>query len=517
MNHRKQLQKLAIIAAFSLTAGACQANPDAAVIADKGGDLLESRIQQTAETSAAESLAAETAEALNSESGADGQSTVINPMNVTHYEDSYPGAEDGVTIRIDAEVQVPKGKMPVIRVKPHEITSDEVKAWTQVLFDGNTAYEPDLTLTKGELEEMILQLKQAIGDEDQVLEDWNGDQEAADEAMDERKARIAYYESLYESAPSEKIKTETDWTFHPYSYYQEQILLPETDEEAKKEQELTDKTLCLKAETEIDGRTASISVSNRMESDYVLQEYHFYDDDAASAVPMMQTEEEAKAQAMELAERLGFDNWQIDSCRAEESHLFDDSKYYYTIDLIPCYEGVAVTRQAQLAGVNREDTGDSYAANYRYELLDMTISDGKIVSVGYESPLDIVDIENPDVAILSFDEIMDIFKNQMQLEYTKYRFLHYADFGQDSDEGKKDAEEIESAEATISDIRLGLARIRVKDNLDEYRLVPAWTFRGTEVYRTYGWEGELEPTIEVYTYAVINAIDGSLINVSRGY
>ena len=124
MNHRKQLQKLAIIAAFSLTAGACQANPDAAVIADKGGDLLESRIQQTAETSAAESLAAETAEALNSESGEDGQSTVINPMNVTHYEDSYPGAEDGVTIRIDAEVQVPKGKMPVIRVKPHEITSD---------------------------------------------------------------------------------------------------------------------------------------------------------------------------------------------------------------------------------------------------------------------------------------------------------------------------------------------------------------------------------------------------------
>ena len=45
MNHRKLLQKLAIIAAFSLMASACQANPDAAVVADKGGDLLESRIQ----------------------------------------------------------------------------------------------------------------------------------------------------------------------------------------------------------------------------------------------------------------------------------------------------------------------------------------------------------------------------------------------------------------------------------------------------------------------------------------
>ena len=100
MNHRKLLQKLAIIAAFSLMASACQANPDAAVVADKGGDLLESRIQQNAETSAAESLLAEP---LTSESVEDRQRTVINPVNVTHYEDVYPGAEDGVTIQIDAD------------------------------------------------------------------------------------------------------------------------------------------------------------------------------------------------------------------------------------------------------------------------------------------------------------------------------------------------------------------------------------------------------------------------------
>ena len=216
MNHRKLLQKLAIIAAFSLMASACQANPDAAVVADKGGDLLESRIQQNAETSAAESESL-SAESFTSESVEDRQRTVINPVNVTHYEDVYPGAEDGVTIQIDAEVQIPEGKMPVIRVKPHEITSDEVKTWTAVLFDGNTAYEPEITMTKDELEEVILQLRQAIGKEDQLLEDWNGNQGEVDDIIAMWERQIEYYEAQYESAPDEKIRLETDWTFHPYS------------------------------------------------------------------------------------------------------------------------------------------------------------------------------------------------------------------------------------------------------------------------------------------------------------
>lgn len=519
MNHRKLLQKLAIIAAFSLMTSGCQANPDAAVVADKGGDLLESRIQQNAETSAAESESL-SAESFTSESVEDRQSTVINPVNVTHYEDAYPGAEDGVTIRIDAEVQIPEGKMPVIRVKPHEITSDEVKTWTAVLFDGNTAYEPEITMTKDELEEVILQLRQAIGKEDQLLEDWNGNQGEVDDIIAMWERQIEYYEAQYESAPDEKIRLETDWTFHPYSYYEPAMALYENEEE-KNEIELLDKTMCLKAETELDGRTVSVSVSKREESDYILQNFYFYDDAAYSSIPVKQTEEEAKLQAMELAERLDFGNWQIDSCTLVESH-FPDDKYYYVLDFIPCYEGVAVTRQAQLAGVNGEEMGDSYAANYYYETLRIEISENNITYVRYMSPLEIISIENSDVAILAFDEIMDIFKNQMQLEYTKYRFLHYADFGQDNSAGKKEADEILSAEATISDIRLGLARIRVKDNLEEYRLVPAWTFRGTEVCETSFGQGNeyldgTEAPAEVYTYAVINAIDGSLINVSRGY
>ncbi|NLI61647.1 MAG: hypothetical protein GX375_09520, partial [Clostridiales bacterium] len=78
--------------------------------------------------------------------------------------------------------------------------------------------------------------------------------------------------------------------------------------------------------------------------------------------------------------------------------------------------------------------------------------------------------------------------------------------------------DIESGEVNITDIRLGLVRIRVKDRPEAYRMVPAWMFLGNEEIRYKGFDSSKGEFLNrPFPYAVINAIDGSIIDPSQGY
>jgi hypothetical protein len=79
--------------------------------------------------------------------------------------------------------------------------------------------------------------------------------------------------------------------------------------------------------------------------------------------------------------------------------------------------------------------------------------------------------------------------------------------------------QIESGDIHITDIELKLMRIRIKDRPGQYRMVPAWIFMGhKEIHFKNGESKVQEPVPGVFfPYAVINAIDGSVINISEGY
>ena len=53
-----------------------------------------------------------------------------------------------MTVNVNAAVQSLEGDIPVVRVIPQEITTDEVKCWAEVLFEGQSAYEPTTVLSK---------------------------------------------------------------------------------------------------------------------------------------------------------------------------------------------------------------------------------------------------------------------------------------------------------------------------------------------------------------------------------
>ena len=122
---------------------------------------------------------------------------------------------------------------------------------------------------------------------------------------------------------------------------------------------------------------------------------------------------------------------------------------------------------------------------------------GELNYIYLTSPSDVTEIVNENVQLMDFDIMMDKAKNYMQLKISK------TFFGEDFMENEKISVE-------INDIQLAMFRIKEK-NKDSYLMVPAWTFYGNVL------DNQNQVVRENEQLLVMNAIDGSSINVLLGY
>jgi len=472
-----------ILSYIIISLGGCQSNPVEEVVVGKNEEKLESIIQDTSSSAEID------------ESQVKSVATVLE-----HYQDSYSGAENSVQINIDADAILLSEAMPVIRVKPHEITSDELQRWAEVLLEGNTAYEPPTTMTKNELQTEILKIKQLLGDPNTLAEAYTNESDI-EYAKAYWEEQLAFYESKYESAPDSYVRTETDWIFHPSTYYDYQAELGD-----EKDPDIIG-LQAVKSIATIDGHQVVLEAYNRNEEDYRIHNLWFYytDDSIYEKGTMQKSQEEAIAMVKSTLERAGLESWNLTIC----NQVKNESRSYYDMVSHPVYEGVCVTPLPQLATI---DIAESYSALSYYEELRIRVSNGKIVSLEWQAPMEILSVENPEVTLLSFDEIKKGFKNQMQVEYTLYRTSEY-----------DEESTVFSAEINIDEINCALVRIQVPDQSNEFYYVPAWSFYGdTGIDYGNGMQFFKDGEDASYDYIkepylTINALDGSIINVSLGY
>jgi len=121
-----------------------------------------------------------------------------------------------------------------------------------------------------------------------------------------------------------------------------------------------------------------------------------------------------------------------------------------------------------------------YAKPYPREYAVIVVNDNGLVIMVYNSYSRTLKMLNDAVKILPFEEILERFKSEV--------FHHYL-------WGK-------SAEIKITRIEFGMIREPLKNNLNQYIMVPAWNFVGDV---KSDWVEETEKSI-----SVINAIDGSI-------
>lgn len=121
-------------------------------------------------------------------------------------------------------------------------------------------------------------------------------------------------------------------------------------------------------------------------------------------------------------------------------------------------------------------------------------------------------ILNDNVQTLEFDELLEKAKTHLSL----YDYYEYAK------DVMYDSEQVFDCTVNITEMEYGLTRVKVPNTKDSYYYVPAITLRGN--YQAYAadsgerwfdsndwWNGEQQ------TLLVLNAVDGSVINVSNGY
>lgn len=447
----------------------CQKSPEDDIVTNKNEGVLESIINQT-----------------NNDSASQNKESIPET-----YIDSFSNDSGDLTFNVEADIQVAEGDLPVVRVAPHEITSEEVQHWAEVLFEGKTAYEPTTVLSKSEIEEKILLFRQKAADKDALISEYGSESEA--QAMiDYYNSEAEAYEQLYESAPETVERTESDWTFHSYDYY-----FSNASTWDKSELEKLKQTSELKiAAFDVNGHSPLIDALNRSADDFKMNSLWFWysDEELLSDIPYKEiTAEEAKSLADDIIKELNLENWSIWSYIDDS----DEAGSFYTFNYVPSFSSVET-----IPGLNIDlQSDDLYAANYEYSQLEVSVYNGIIRTVLLTSPLDVVEVVNSNVSTLSFDEIYSKFKTQMQTQYSLNSFIV----------GFDDIPEYKNAKVdlTVTGIQLGLVRIKEKNNDDEYLMVPAWLFTG-DVHMN---DGDGTPT----TLCIINAIDGSVINPTLGY
>lgn len=438
----------------------CQVTPKEDIAVNKNDVGLESKI-------------------LQSESTVDNDSLKRN----SHWEDKWITDVDDISIAVDADVETLGEKYSVVRVLPHDITSDEVKDWADVLFEGNKAYEPETVMTKNEIEESILKFKQKMNNKDELIDEY-GSEEEADRTISYYEKLIENLEQLYPTAPEQHERKECDWNFKPYEYYNDGMLGTE-------DSVLSD-NYELNAEAEVNGRKAIISATNRNASDYILHYLWFYYDDIPEGSEKKTiTQEEAEEVCNGILSKMGNqDQWYLYDISNQE----DEDRQIMTLYYTPVYNGVPTVLVKDLYNIKSDDI---YAANYFYQSLEISMYNGELNYIYLTSPSDVTEIVNENVQLMDFDIMMDKAKNYMQLKISK------TSFGEDFMENEKISVE-------INDIQLAMFRIKEK-NKDSYLMVPAWTFYGNVL------DNQNQVVRENEQLLVMNAIDGSSINVLLGY
>lgn len=441
----------------------CQKNPEEDYVVNKNEGVLEEKIKE--------------------------KKTEKN-KNPDTYQDEFKNSTGDITVKVEAKVKEVTSDIPVVRVAPHEITEEEVKRWAEILFEGEEAYEPKTEASKSEIENKILQYKKLVNDKESLVKEY-GSEEDAQAMIEYYKQEIDNLKKMYQTAPEKVAKVPCDWKFKPYDYYMTDKEMWEGNEQF----ESLKKTKELQAVTEkLNGNEAMVSLANRNEKDYRMHMLWFYytEPELMKNIPYKKISmEEAISIADEMIDKLQLGDWNLQYTADNSTENENRQSLLYT----PVFQNVAVFGGGSIEVDLKSE--ELYAANYYYTKLEIGLLNGMIDSVLLTSPVDTVKVENESVATISFEEAYQAFKNQMQTQYTKNSLI---------EGGEAEGADIE---IQVNHIVQGLFRIKEKGNEEEFLMVPAWSFKG-EWYMNGESMGEQD-------FCVINAIDGSTIDVTLGY
>ena len=463
---------------------ACQPTPEEEPVVNKGDGTLEEAI-------AAEALPPARYEAP--------ETLRLDPFGTETFQ-----------VVVDAEVCVPDvERYPIVEVMLRTITADWARDMMYKMANGKTihTYQNEVPSTKEQIEGEITLLQQQLANPDAYLPA-GADEQTRAAAEKEWRELLEAWETLYQEAPDTFEPREVDMSdaaFRTASEFRGAV-------ESGKQRETY-----LSVTAWYGGPGGNVEYNNLVD---VGMPFHFdMDSDLTDLNDVTISAEEAVQIGLDFLAQLGETDfapalivagycdpeWGTDPIPLEEW------PQCYQIQFTRSVAGVPATyREEHYDGIGA-DGRERYAPAYPQESIEMDIRDSGVTYMYWSTPSELGRTLNENVTLMPFEQVVERFCDQILYSATP---------------AVEETDSVIKKTLYIDRIELGMVRALQRGSVEEWVMVPAWTFFGRTVLQYAGPEpggyplnenNEYVSEMPGYSYLILNAVDGSVYDPGVGY
>ena len=460
---------VALVMLFTCVLTACQPTPEAPVVVNKNEGVMESAIAASPEPTDKKYEAPET--------------WVLEPFEVNAK----------LTASIDAQVEIPDtNAYPVYEFVNGKYTQEQVDKIIEYFYGDTTLYNARQPMTKSQLEEMLVQ--------------WKLDYQECLVGATNEAGNLKY-----DSSPEDMLAG--------IEALEEQIKnAPETNEVQISDgqlvmAQLTGVELLYVAPDLSERNLRYLQIKNAAEGMFdtsmmLIYGNKYYPTEADTinkqAEGISRTPEETKQIVQDMLNSFGFDF--MEAVMVEAGQVVDSGEVVRD-DLMGGYRVTCIRRAGDFlvttmsegidyirerTDMTDEEMKEMYAYAWPAEKLYVYVDDTGVTAIEWQGYGEVGAAVSENVKLLPFERLPELFENAISAQYSWMN------------------EEEENREITVDRVVLSMARVQVKDNPENWQLVPVWEFYGTYTY--YHQDGT-EETVDNYgrSLLIINAIDGSMV------
>lgn len=461
----------ALLAAALLPAG-CQPTPEQPIVMQKDMEQMLEKAQDTQSPAAEQTLA----------------ERYGIPERLT---EEWSGADGKLSIRIDAPIAVPEHAMPIVRVRAEGFSQETATALFHHFMDGKTAmtYNPGPhVMTKADIEATILLYKQQIADGTIEAQQMMTPEEAEEEI---RRLEEEYRTAPAATADDEPTVSDGAMLLHEESYSDGHTVIKERIYELSVT--AGGEYLSVRRPAQDNG---SLTGSLQYSADDDLGRFYngaprVLPENAPQGERPSLSLEEAGALCGEVFRAMGVSDVQP----AQAYVTGSPGDYAYILYYVRTVAGVP----AALCTESFAGSESGVSLPWNYEQIRFLVTDGGIAEMSWDSPTVTGEVVTENARLLAWQEIREIVETIL--------FTIYEPRTEFEDAGRRIG-------VTIDDIQLSL--LRVRENNAQGRsgfYVPAWVFYGEE----YMDDFPSVVGVDKHIVLAINAVDGSVIDLAKGY
>lgn len=485
---RYQLCVLLINALLLLSA--CQSNPSSGSVSSKNDGAFDANVIVSAEDHRAPGT-----------------------THVLAWDEEFQSSDGSITYLARIDTIIDSFDMPVVKVTPHHLTESDAKRIAHALFGDVNFYEAPPMLapiySKSEIRDKIERWAEYASME-AVYSLYGEERESSVELV---KRFIERYTEQYETAPEDSPYPSCHWEYKKDTYY----LVSEAEAASTDTSNDNDN---IQATVSLNGVKYLYKVATRDKKDFKINNItaflydgigpDFIDDRIFQAKlcrtgePTAQVLKNVKDSTEKILAQMELGTWKIDQCYVETQYYGETPEYIINVTAVPVFNGVPAVRQNQISNLKSED---SYASNYYLTDANFRFSaNNELVEFNLMSPVDVAEVINNNVAVMSSEQLKSIVKDKLILtDYRAYDTLGITDIF--------DAKI--ACKVTISSIEYGLSRVKVPNTDESYYYVPALSIYGQPEYSNPDSGEVFYSANEPILLLTINTVDGTLINTRQ--